>query len=104
MSATVSIAAYVVSRIPDDSPDHSVWSVRVEAVGPGRWAVRNMRRCLNKQGEWEYEPQPSSRTEEWLSTVRWDDVDEAIAAAVAAEPYVRWNGLYPEDVLALARR
>lgn len=99
--AIVRVAAYVVSRIPDDSPDHSVWSVRVEATGHGRWAVRNASRCLNKQGEWEYEPSPSSRTDEWLSTVRWDVADDAISAAVAAEPNLRWNGLTPADVLRI---
>lgn len=91
---------FTVSRLSDDTPDFSVWSVNVEASGHGRWAVRNMSRCLNKSGEWEYEPQPSSRTSEWLDTVRWDNVDDAIAAAKEAEPHIRWNGLTSADVLA----
>jgi hypothetical protein len=96
----VKVSGYVVSRIPDDTPDHSPWSIKVEAAGHGRWAVRNSGYCLNKSGTWEYEPQPSSRTDEWLDTVRWDDADSAIAAAVLAEPDLCWNGLYPAQVLA----
>jgi hypothetical protein len=96
----IEVAAYWVSRLSDSNADHPVWSVKVEAAGHGRWAVRNMSRCLNKAGTWEYEPQPSSREDDWLDTVRWDDVDEALAAAVDAEPHIRWNGLTPADVLA----
>lgn len=91
---------YTVSRLPDDTSDYSTWSVQVEASGNGRWAVRNGGRCLNKDGEWEYEPLPSSRSAEWLDTVRWDDLTEAIQSAQAAEPLLRWNGLTPADVLA----
>jgi hypothetical protein len=97
---TVKPAKYVVSRLPETNADHPVWSVTVEASGHGRWAVRNMSNCLAKDGEWEHEPLPSSRTDEWLETVRWDDVGDAIDAAIAAEPHVRWNGLTPPDVLA----
>jgi hypothetical protein len=98
--ATVEVAAYVVSRIPDTTIEHSTWSVRVEAAGHGRWAVRNLGRCLNKSGEWEYEPSPSNREDGWLTTVRWDTAGAAVDAAVAAEPFIRWNGLTPNDVLA----
>lgn len=97
---TVTPTRYTVSRLPDDNADHGVWSVTVEASGRGRWAVRNMGNCLDKQGEWEHEPRPSSRSDEWLNTVRWDDESEAIAAAIAAEPSICWNGLTPADVLA----
>lgn len=50
-----------------------------------RWAItRRGGYVLNKVGAWEYEPIPSSRTEEWLKTVRWESADDAICAALAA--------------------
>jgi hypothetical protein len=48
-----------------------------------RWAVTRRGWVLNKQGDWEYEPIPSSRTEEWLKTVRWNTVKGAIEAVRA---------------------
>lgn len=99
-AATVKVSAYTVSRIPDDNVNHTVWSITVEAAGHGRWAVRRIGACLNKSGEWEYEPLPSARTEKWLKTVRWDNADDAIAAALAAEPKLVINGMSPADVLS----
>lgn len=100
MTAEVKVSAYTVSRIPDDTPDHTAWSIVVEASGHGKWAVRNIGRCLNKKGQWEHEPLPSNRTDKWLKTVRWDNPEDAIAAAVAAEPTLTWNGMTPSDVMA----
>ena len=46
-----------------------------------RWALRNDRRyCLNKEGEWEYEPMPSSRDDDFYARCRWDTVEEAYDA------------------------
>ena len=45
-----------------------------------RWTVAQRGYVLNKNGEWEWEPQPSSRTDEWLETVRWSTPEEACAA------------------------
>ena len=36
-----------------------------------RWAVRQGCRCLNKDGGWEIEPQPSSRDDEFYSRCRF---------------------------------
>ena len=50
-----------------------------------RYAVR-MRDgwALSHSGEWDYEPQPSSRTDEWLDAHRWDDLHSARKAASEA--------------------
>lgn len=45
------------------------------------WAVRKGALCLNEAMEWEYEPIPSSRDEDFYSRTRWD-LDEAIEHAV----------------------
>lgn len=43
------------------------------------WAIRCMGRCYGRNGEWDFEPQPSSRTDEWLAVYRWT-LDEAMEA------------------------
>ena len=50
------------------------------------WAVRDgFENCLSKSGEWDYEPFPSSRTEEWLDQHRFSSAREAIDHARRAE-------------------
>jgi hypothetical protein len=51
--------------------------------GNDRFAVRHGRVCLNHKGEMEYEPQPSSRSDEFLTRCRFDTFEEAVAAAHA---------------------
>lgn len=41
------------------------------------FAVRLHGNCLSRDGEWELEPQPSSRDEEFLDKHRWADISEA---------------------------
>ena len=52
--------------------------------GPALWKVARNGDCLNKSGEWEYEPMPSSRDDEFLARCRFDSPEEAIAAAMKA--------------------
>jgi hypothetical protein len=47
------------------------------------WAVRREAWCLNRAGEWELEPQPSSRDDDWLAAHRFS-LAEALAAAKGA--------------------
>lgn len=58
---------------------------RIEATpqrrGPARWAVRNgFGSCLNSSAQWEDEPSPSSRDDEFFARCRWDTAQEAYAA------------------------
>ena len=48
------------------------------------YAVRWGCRCLSKQGEWEPEPIPSSRTSMFLTRCRWSDLEGATTAALSA--------------------
>ena len=50
--------------------------------GPPLWAVRLNGECLNKSGEWEWEPMPSSRDDEFLARCRFATHTEAIRAAI----------------------
>lgn len=48
--------------------------------GPS-WAIMGDGSCLNHHGDWEWEPQPSSRTDEFFARCRWSDLHESIAFA-----------------------
>jgi|GEM_PF-2936874 len=52
--------------------------------GAVQWAVRRDGMVLNKQGEWETEPQPSNRSDDFLERCRFDSSGQAISAARAA--------------------
>lgn len=45
-----------------------------------KWAVRDGGDCLNKKGKFEYEPMPSSRTEDFLNRCRFSSTEEALEA------------------------
>ncbi len=42
-----------------------------------KWCIREGGECLRRDGEWEYEPQPSSRTDEFIAATRWPSAEEA---------------------------
>jgi len=45
------------------------------------YAVRQHGACMDRDGEWDIEPMPSSRTDEWLARFRfatWEDAAKAI--------------------------
>ena len=56
-------------------------SLRSAVDGRRRWAVVIHNSVLAKDGELEYEPLPSSRTEEFIKRTRYDSIQEALAAA-----------------------
>lgn len=95
---TVAVTGYMVSRLPDTSIDQETWGIRVEAAGHGRWAARHHSQALGRDGSWDWEPSPSNRDDDWLDQHRWDSAEEAIEAALAAEPHIVVNGLTSEDV------
>lgn len=45
--------------------------------GPDKYAIRKHGRCLNVDAEWEYEPRPSSRDEDFMKRCRFDSFSEA---------------------------
>lgn len=46
--------------------------------GSSKWAIYEGSRCMNRDGEWEYEPLPSSRDEDFLNWCRFDSPEEAM--------------------------
>jgi hypothetical protein len=51
------------------------WPVSVVSRGTNKWAVSLSNEVLNAAGEWEREPQPSNRTDEFLSRTRFSFAD-----------------------------
>ena len=60
---------------------------RRDGLNGTKWAVVDHGLVLNKSGEWEYEPIPSSRDDEFLARCRFDSFDEAWKAAMERKPY-----------------
>jgi len=54
------------------------------------YAVRRFSNCLNKEGEWEYEPMPSSRDDDFLARCRWDNWDQLIV-------FLRQQNMLPNE-------
>lgn len=73
--------------IPSPHPDLEVAAYRLadgsrlerveQASGEAMWAVRKDGNCLNRFGQWEWEPFPSGRDEDFLSRCRWRHVSDA---------------------------
>lgn len=70
------LATICAYRLPDETRiEETQWS-----SPPSSWAVRRNSSCLNKDGEWEYEPMPSSRDSDFYARCRWPSPEEAYAA------------------------
>jgi len=80
--AGVVIDAYAIP-VEDYRTEIKIQRMR-QIEGPALWKVARNGDCLNKSGEWEYEPMPSSRDDEFLARCRFDTAEEAIAAAMKA--------------------
>jgi len=47
-----------------------------------KWAVRKLNFCLNSKDEWEFEPMPSQRNDDFYRRCRFDTFEEAYSRAV----------------------
>jgi hypothetical protein len=79
----VAVEAYAIPAQRGRSP------IRIErarrATGGDLWKVMRDGDCLTRMGEWEWEPMPSSRDDEFISRCRFDDVESAVQAALAVQ-------------------
>lgn len=90
----VRVTCYTVNLVPESAHplDRSLFGIKVEYAGLGRWAVRWQGRCLDHAGDWDYEPQPSSREDNWLDAHRFSSEYTAIQLAVDAAPKLKVSG------------
>lgn len=96
MSGEVVERVAAVSFVHVDDTSHA-FEVRAEWRDEDKYAVVHHRRVLNEAAEWEWEPQPSSRTDEFKARTRFDlETARRLAREQAAK-------LYPEYVAAHTR-
>lgn len=57
----------------------------VQRDGAVRWAIRERGFCLSQDGQWVYEPLPSSRSETFLEECRFSTAARAVEAWRSAE-------------------
>jgi len=68
---------------PNDYLNRHYFSVWVVYRGQDRWSVNpepNMRMCLNRDGEWDYEPAPTNHEEGWRERHRFEFVEALVLA------------------------
>lgn len=75
--------------IDDENGFHR--EVKVSWRGNDRWAVLKLGSCLNVYGEWEFEPSPSNRNDEFKERCRFT-LDEALTRAKAFQETRNYDG------------
>jgi hypothetical protein len=95
------VTAYQVCAVPEDEAGNYLsYAITVERTHhTGRWAVRLRSSCLSVDGDWDYEPLPSSREDEWLDRHRFD-LETALRLAVEAAPHITVNGCTVAGIIA----
>lgn len=88
----LSTAGFTITRAASPEMPEGI-SVRSYAVGETRitiewrgedsWCIHHCGSCLNTDGEWEYEPMPSNREDDYIARTRYP-LNEAFRLAIAA--------------------
>jgi hypothetical protein len=97
------ITEHTICALPEDHRDYRHFAIKVVYRGDNLWAVTNSGNCLDVDGEWDYEPSPSSRDDGWLATHRFDE-QTALRLAEEHAPLMTCNGLTVADVLERGQR
>jgi hypothetical protein len=59
-------------------------------IANGRWCINDSGFVWTREKLWEYEPQPSNRTEDFLTRARWDWEEIEAALAEGIKENSRW--------------
>jgi hypothetical protein len=97
----VRVTRYAVSCLPEGDINARHYMLTVEYRGRGLWAVMDGPFAFDAEGRKDYEPQPSSREDDWLARYRFD-LDTAREIAKRAAPLMTVNGHTVADALARA--
>jgi hypothetical protein len=97
-SYDVSVFPDEMASRPDACMDADTWKITVEARGLGTWGICFMGRCLGISGEWDREPIPSSRDDDWLEDHRFP-LAAALDLAREYAPKVKINGMTALEIL-----
>jgi hypothetical protein len=68
---SVEATTYTVTAVPVEVPQAYLWALTVEKRGTGSWSVNNAGYCLCTDGNWDYEPIPSERSDNWRLRCNW---------------------------------
>lgn len=94
---------YTLSALPEGDINSSAFEIKVAYRGRGLWAAYRHGHCLGRDGEWDFERTPSSRTDEWLAEYRFP-LAEALRLAREELPKLRVNGMTAAEVQAWAEK
>jgi len=73
---------FTIERDPK-RPDSEVYlESRLQMDGSKKWVIKCQSCVINKDGEMEYEPLPSSRTDEFIENTRFDSKEEVYEAYI----------------------
>lgn len=93
------VRKYLVTHLPPDSFEATLWGVTVEWRSQDQWAVCVRGWCLTADGDLIHEPQPSSRSDEFIAATRLG-LDTALAMAEEYADTMVVNGRTWRDVSA----
>ena len=100
---TVQATQYVVSCLPEGAEGRHSFTLNVAYRGNGLWAVIDTPYCLNIDGTWDFEHTPSERTDEWITSHRFD-LDTAMDLARKHARLMHVNGFTVADALAMEKK
>jgi len=98
-SAHVQATRYEVCALPPHYKAWRLFTLAVEYRGEGLWAVLYQGRCIDADGNNEWEPSTSNRSDDFLARFRLP-LDQALAIASKFAPTVETNGITVADALA----
>lgn len=102
MDVRIEPVSYQVTAYPGDDLNTYLFAITVEYAGHGKWAIRRLSSCLGTDGEWDYEPSPSNRADEWLDSHRFT-LGRALALAEEHAPGITVNGQNVTQAWAYAK-
>ena len=101
LTSSPTISAYSIPVNDKPFADEILIQRAWQMDGTALWAVRLDDNCLNKQGQWEWEPMPSSRDDEFLARCRFDSAEAAIEAALKEHNFCSRCGKRTKDLTTI---